>query len=168
MSLAKLFLQEFDAEMVTMRRCLERVPVRDFAWKPHPRSYSLGELASHCVNALEWTVPTLKRKFVDLAPKKGEPWKPTLYRSRKALLAGFDANVAASRKAIASMKNRAWEVEWSLRAGKEVYFTMPRIRVFRTFILNHAIHHRAQLGVYLRLRDVPVPAIYGPSADEAQ
>jgi len=166
MSLAKLFLPEFDAETAATRPLLERVPVRDFDWRPHPKSYSLGELASHTVNVLAWTMPTLKQSKFDLAPKDGKPWKSPFYRTRKALLEAYDANVAVSRKALASMRDPAWEVDWSLVAGPDVFFSMPRLRVFRAFILNHLIHHRAQLGVYLRLRDVLVPGVYGPSADE--
>jgi len=168
MTIARSMLPEFDTEMANSRKVLERVPEADWKWRPHAKSWTLGELASHVVNLLEWTGPTLAESAVDIAPVGGEPWKASEYSSPAELLAAFDANVAAARAAIDATADEAMGEPWSLLAAGETLFTMPRGAVLRSFIFNHSIHHRAQLGVYLRLRDVPVPGVYGPSADETE
>jgi uncharacterized damage-inducible protein DinB len=143
MTIADLLLPEFDQEMATTRRVLERVPEDKFAWKPHDKSFSMGDLASHVVNSVKWTNDTMNRTEFDLASVTPETLNQAA-KTRAELLAWFDANVQ----------------------GEKVYFTMPRYNCVRSFVLNHIVHHRAQLTVYLRLNNVPVPGAYGPSADE--
>jgi uncharacterized damage-inducible protein DinB len=166
MSLAQSLLPEFDHEMATTRRALERVPLDKASWRPHAKSYTLGELANHLAQIPGWTEPTLTRDSLDMSPEAGDFLPPPVAETRKALLASFDENLAQARKALAETSDEAFFQPWTLKTGDTEHFTMPRIAVFRSFILSHIIHHRAQLGVYLRLNDVPVPSSYGPTADE--
>jgi uncharacterized damage-inducible protein DinB len=158
-----MLLPEFDHEVGVTRRVLERVPEDKFGWKPHPKSMSLGELAAHVATIPFWGVPTLNQPELDLGGQNLNT--PPL--SRADLLAHFDKNVAETRAALVGKTDAEMMVVWSLKNNGEKMFTMPRVSVWRGFVLNHLIHHRAQLGVYLRLNDVPLPAVYGPSADEA-
>lgn len=166
MSLAETLLPEFDQETAGTRKLLARAPVAHWKWRPHRRSMTLGELASHVAEILSWAMPVLTGTEFDMAPHGGKPYQSPLYRTRKALLAAFDGNVKAARAALAGMDDRAFFANWSLKSGGEVLFSMPRYACVRTMLFNHLIHHRAQLGVYLRLTNVPLPALYGPSADE--
>jgi uncharacterized damage-inducible protein DinB len=154
-------LEEFDQEMATTRRVLERVPDAKGSWKPHPRSFSLEHLAQLVSWMPGWVGQTLRETSLDLGGGPG-------YSSEKteALLRGFDENVAASRAAIEAVSDDDWQVTWTLRHGDREVFSAPRYKVVRMH-MSHLAHHRAQLGVYLRLLDVPVPAMYGPTADEA-
>jgi uncharacterized damage-inducible protein DinB len=168
-SITDSLLPEFDHEMGLTRRLLERVPEADLTWKPHDKSMTLGQLAWHLADIPHWTAAILDASSFDLAPEgssregTGGPQQPG---SRAEVLARFDEFVASARGKIASASDGEWLAPWSLkRAGQEM-FTVPRLGALRSFILNHSIHHRGQLSVYLRLRDVAVPAIYGPSADE--
>jgi uncharacterized damage-inducible protein DinB len=154
---------EFDHEMGVTRRVLERVPEDRFAWKPHQKSMSLGELATHVATIPSWGVPTLNQPELDLGGQN----LSTPVSSRADLLARFDTNVADTRTALLGKSDAEMLAVWSLKNNGQRLFTMPRLSVWRGFVLNHLIHHRAQLGVYLRLNDVPVPAMYGPTADEA-
>lgn len=165
MTIAELLLPEFDQEMATTRRVLERVPDDKLAWKPHAKSFSMGELASHIANLLSWTDVTMNATEFDVASATPEQMNP-LAASRAELLARFDATCANARKAL-EKSDADYFVPWSLKQGGKAMFTMPRLACVRSFCLNHIVHHRAQLGVYLRLNDVPVPGMYGPSADEA-
>ncbi|HZT31935.1 MAG TPA: DinB family protein [Bryobacteraceae bacterium] len=167
MAIRDALLAEFDHEMATTRRVLERCPEAKFGWKPHPRSFDMASLATHIVNMVGWSVETIQKDSVDIAPPGQPPYKEEPVTSQKELLDRFDKNVAAARAAIAGAEDDQMVKEWSLLNGGQVAFTMPRVAVLRTFIMNHAIHHRAQLGVYLRLNDIPVPSSYGPSADES-
>ncbi|HEX6532985.1 MAG TPA: DinB family protein [Gemmatimonadaceae bacterium] len=160
MSIAEALLPEFDEEMATTRRVLERVPSEDGRWKPHDRSFPLGHLAQLVAVMPGWLPPMLRDTKLDLAASPGYTFEST-----PTLLAQFDRNVREGREALATAKDADFDVPWSLVHGEQVLFTMPRRVVVRTHI-NHLIHHRGQLTVYLRLRDVPVPSIYGPSADE--
>ena len=164
MTIGESMLPEFDSEMATTRRVLERAPEDKFAWKPHDKSYSMGELASHIVNSVKWTVDTMNKTEFDLAGVKPEELNRAA-KNRAELLEWFDANVPSARAALAR-SDADYAVPWTLKQGATVYFTMPRYDCIRSFILNHIVHHRAQLGVYLRLNNVPVPGAYGPSADE--
>ena len=164
MSMTQALLQEFDAEAKTTRRVLERVPEDKFSWKPHDKSFAMGDLASHVVNTVKWTVDTMNKTEFDLAGVKPEELNRAA-TTRAELLAWFDANVPSARAALAR-SDADYAVPWTLKQGATVYFTMPRYDCIRSFILNHIVHHRAQLGVYLRLNNVPVPGAYGPSADE--
>jgi uncharacterized damage-inducible protein DinB len=159
-------LPEFDNEMANTRKTLERVPDDKFGWKPHDKSFSMGHLASHIANLPDWVTHTIGKNSLDIAPTDGNKMKTPEAKSAKELLAIFDANAKAARKAIESAGDEEFVQPWSLLAGGKTIFTMPKRAVLRSFVMNHLIHHRAQLGVYLRLNDVPVPALYGPSADE--
>jgi uncharacterized damage-inducible protein DinB len=166
MAISESLLPEFDQEMANTRKTLERVPEDKFAWKPHEKSWAMGGLATHLANLPSWAVLTLSQDSFDMAPPGGEPWKNPLASSRQELLEMFDKNIADARAAIAGASDERMFSPWSLLSGGNTLMTLPKIAVLRSFVMNHIIHHRAQLGVYLRLNDVPVPSIYGPSADE--
>lgn len=166
MSLVQALLAEFDQEMRTTRRVLERVPDGKLDWKPHPKSMTLGALASHIAEMATWGSITLQTDSLDLNPPGGPGYQPTIHSTRDALVAAFDKNVGAARQALADASESTLGDGWTLLSGGKAYFTLPRAAVLRTFVLNHIIHHRGQLSVYLRENDVPVPSIYGPSADE--
>ena len=156
-------LAEFDHEMATTRKLLERVPDDKLAWKPHAKSMSLVELATHVATLPAWGAVTLKESEIDFG---GQP-PNTAATSRADLLARFDNNVSETRSALTSRSDAEMMAPWSLKQNGQKLFTMPKATVWRGFVLNHLVHHRGQLSVYLRLNDVPVPAMYGPSADEA-
>jgi uncharacterized damage-inducible protein DinB len=160
MSFADAFLAEFDQEMTTTRRLLERVPSDKGTWKPHPKSFSVGHLAQLVSWMPGWITNTLRETELNLAGAAGYSTETT-----PTLLAGFDKNVATARAAIAATKDADLAVAWSLKHGDRVLYTAPRGVVVRNH-LSHLIHHRGQLSVYLRLLDVPLPSIYGPTADE--
>lgn len=166
MSTTKTILPEFDNEMANTRKTLERVPDDKFDWKPHEKSMSLGTLSSHVANIPGWTASTFAGDELDLQPEGAEPYSEPEAKSTKELLEMFDKNVASARAALEAATDEAWQGKWSLKMAGKTFFTLPRAAVIRGFILSHLIHHRAQHGVYLRLLDIPVPAIYGPSADE--
>jgi uncharacterized damage-inducible protein DinB len=166
MSIAQALLPEFDHEMANARECLSRIPADRLDWKAHEKSYDLRGLATHIANLPKWTVMTLNEASFDMAPEGEEPITEDPIESVEGALEMFDASVAAAREAIVSASDDTLMATWSLLKGGEEVLTMPRIAVLRSFIMNHMIHHRAQLTVYLRLNDVPVPALYGPSADE--
>lgn len=166
MALKDALLPEFDMEMASTRKTLERVPEDKFGWKPHEKSFSMGHLASHLANLPNWAVFGLQQDSIDIAPADGTKVTTPQAKSRKELLEMFDKNLAEGRAAIATASDELMSKPWSLKAGGQTLFTMPKAAVLRTWVMNHNIHHRAQLGVYLRLNDVPVPSVYGPSADE--
>ena len=165
MSILDSLLPEYDHEMGTTRRLLERVPEAEFGWKPHDKSMTLGELAGHLSNLTNWANIIMSATTFDLADF-GRERKVTPAASRAALLAAFDEKVAGARATLASRIDAEFTVPWTLKKDGEQVFTMPRISAIRSFVMNHTIHHRGQLSVYLRLNDVPVPSIYGPTADE--
>jgi len=160
--LNQAILPEFDHEMANTRKSLERVPENKLNFKPHAKSMSLGALATHLATINHWTEAIMGTDSFDVSTA---PPTPEL-KSRAELLAAFDKNTATARNAIAGATDAQLTKPWSLLSKGQTIFTLPRIAVLRSFILNHTIHHRAQLGVYLRLNDIPVPSIYGPSADE--
>ncbi|MFN7993131.1 MAG: DinB family protein [Bryobacteraceae bacterium] len=164
--MSQSLLPEFDHEMANTRKTLERVPEDKFGWAPHPKSMTVGRLATHLAEMAAWTEPTLKQESLDFAPPGAPPYQPKTASSRAEMLELFDKNAAAARAAIAETPDPHWMAPWTLYMGGQVIFTLPRIAVIRGMILNHMIHHRGQLSVYLRLNDIPVPALYGPSADE--
>ncbi len=166
MPLSDALLSEFDHEMRITRKFLERVPEDKFAWKPHEKSMALGRLTSHLAEIPTWAVSTLERDSLDLAPPGAPAYKPRIVASRQEALDIFDKNAAAARAAIAAAKDEGWNQPWSLLMRGQTILTLPRVAVMRSFVMNHTVHHRAQLGVYLRLNNVAVPATYGPSADE--
>lgn len=160
MPFGEALLPEFDQEMATTRRVLERVPGDKGSWKPHPKSFSMGHLAQLVSWMPGWITNTLREPTLDLGKAGGYSLETT-----ESLLKGFDANVASARAALKDTPDTAWAETWSLTRGGQILWSAPRSVVVRNH-LNHLIHHRAQLTVYLRLTDVPVPATYGPSADE--
>lgn len=168
MTIGQSLLPEFDMETAKTRKTLERVPEDKYGWKPHEKSMTMGRLTGHLAELTSWVGETLAKDSIDVAPSGGAPpFQPYTAKSRQETLDFFDKNVAAARAAIAGADEAAWMKPWSLLRGGNVVFTMPKIAVLRGFIMNHTIHHRAQLGVYLRLNDIAVPSIYGPSNDEA-
>jgi uncharacterized damage-inducible protein DinB len=166
MAIAHSLLPEFEMEMANTRKTLERVPDEKFEFKPHPKSGSMGWLAGHLANLPLWAVMTLKEDSLDIAPAGGQPFKLPETKNRQQVLEVFDQNVADAKKGIAAASDEQLMRPWSLLKTGQTIMTMPKIAVLRSFVLNHIIHHRAQMGVYLRLNDIPVPSIYGPSADE--
>lgn len=153
-------ITEFDMEMATTRRLLERVPSEKGPWKPHEKSFALGHLAQLVAWMPGWISRTLRETELDLAGGSGYSFEPT-----ETLLAQFDENVAGAREALEDVVGDALDVVWSLTRGSQVLWSAPRGVVVRSH-LSHLIHHRGQLTVYLRLIDVPIPSIYGPTADE--
>ena len=168
MPINQAFLPEFDHEMATTRKFLERVPDAKHDWAPHAKSMKMGALAAHLAHMPGWTKETLERDVLDIAPG-GKQMEMAVPKTRTELLDLFDKNVAAGRAALAAATDDAhWMKTWALQANGQTIVSMPRVAVVRTFVLNHSIHHRAQLGVYLRLNDIAVPSTYGPSADEGK
>jgi uncharacterized damage-inducible protein DinB len=166
MSIGQSMLPEFDHEMANTRKTLERVPEDKFDWKPHEKSFAMGTLATHVSNLPSWTSITTDLDEFDMAPG-GEQIKAPECQTRQELLDAFDANVTKAREALATISDERIFQPWKLLAAGNEILSMPRVAVLRSFVMNHLIHHRAQLGVYLRLNDIAVPSIYGPSADEA-
>jgi uncharacterized damage-inducible protein DinB len=166
-SIGQSLLPEFDREMANTRKVLERIPGDKLDWKAHEKSNTVGWVGAHLANIPTWIGLTVTRNSLDVAPPGGEPYRTTTPGSVKEILERFDRNVADGRAALAAVSDETLFQPWSLLSGGVTVFTMPRLAVLRTFVLNHIIHHRAHLCVYLRLNDVPVPALYGPSADEA-
>ena len=166
MAISDALLPEFDQEMIGVRKTLERVPADKFDWRPHEKSGSMMWLAGHIANLVGWASMTISTDELDLA-SGGEPMAPPpTPTSVDELLAIFDKNVGEARAAIAGATDETLMQPWTLLHNGLTTFSMPRIAMIRSFVMNHLIHHRAQLGVYRRLNDVPVPSIYGPSADE--
>lgn len=167
MSVGQSLLPEFDREMANTRKVLERIPEDKLDWKAPEKSNTIGWVGTHLANIPSWVEMTLNQDSVDVAPPGGEPYRMPEAESVTAMLEAFDKNVAAGRAALAAAGDEQLSEPWSLLSGGAAVFTMPRLAVLRSFVLNHSIHHRAHLCVYLRLNDAPVPALYGPSADEA-
>ncbi len=162
MTIAEAFLPEFDSEVAPTRRLLERIPMNRLDWKPHPKSRSLGELATHVTENMRWGVRFRKAEFVVGSEKAPE------LRTREALLDRFDRNVSESRASIGATSDEEMLQPFIVRRPNgEVFFELSRRSAIRRLLLNHVIHHRGQLTVYLRLQDVPLPSVYGPTADES-
>lgn len=169
MPISASLLPEFDHEMANTRRTLERVPDSAFDWKPHEKSLSMQDLASHLANLPSWVSVTVEHDSIDMAPPDGsEPPRQVAAESTAQAVETFDANVSTARAILEAASDEKLMETWSLLNGGEVMFAMPKVAVLRSFIMNHMIHHRAQLTVYLRMNDVPLPALYGPSADEQE
>lgn len=161
-------LPEFDHEMATTRKTLERVPEGKPDWKPHDKSMTIGRLAGHVAELSSLVPRVISMEVLDFRPPGAPPRQPFVMTTRQELLQVFDKNVADARAAIAGVSDADLVKTFTLAAGGKTIFSLPRVAALRTFFLNHVIHHRGQLTVYLRLNDVPVPSIYGPSADEGQ
>ena len=160
MSIADALLPEFDQEMATTRKVIERVPTDKGKFKPHPKSFSIGHLTQLVAGMPGWITNAVTETSLNLAEYPGYSYEKT-----EDLVKSFDKHVKDARQAIAAAKDSDFAVAWSLKRGDQVFFTAPRGVIVRQNI-NHLVHHRGQLTVYLRLIDVPVPSIYGPTADE--
>jgi uncharacterized damage-inducible protein DinB len=167
MPMNQAFLAEFDNEMANTRKTLERLPDDKWDWKPHSKSGTIGWLANHVATFPAWFESALTTDSFDMAPGGKQVVFPNA-KNRKEILAMFDENVPKARAALAKATDEQLLTAWSLLNNGQPIFTMPRAALYRGMIMNHMIHHRAQLGVYFRLNDIPVPALYGPSADEGQ
>jgi uncharacterized damage-inducible protein DinB len=163
MPIIDAMIAELKQESVATRNTLERVPEDALDWRPHVKSFTMRQLASHLAENATWTKPILEQPEMVFDPKTYTPW---IAATRAEMLEKFDASLAEALAAMAGVTDATLMATWALKANGQTFFEMPRMAVIRMMILNHMVHHRAQLGVYLRLRDVPVPAIYGPSADE--
>lgn len=161
---ATLALADLDAELAATRRMLERVPDEHLGWKPHAKSFSLGELAIHIANLLRWGRITLEEQGIDFATMP--PERTPAPESASQVLRSWDENVAKLRGALGETDDDAWMEPWTVRNGEQVLMRQPRMQMLRAMAISHIIHHRGQLSVYLRLLDLPVPSVYGPSADE--
>ena len=166
MSYAETILPEFDQEMANTRKVIERIPDGKLDWRAHSESNTIGWNANHLAEIPGWVEGTLSQLSWDIAPVDGERYQSPALTSRQEILELFDRNVEAARQAISTVKDAELGEMWSLLEGGKPLFTLPRATVIRSFVLNHLIHHRAHLCVYLRLNDIPVPGMYGPSADE--
>jgi uncharacterized damage-inducible protein DinB len=167
MSIAQSLLPEFDQEMASTRKVLERIPTEKWTWKPHEKSGTLGWLAAHVGTIPGWYTMTLQTENLDYAPVDGPQYEPPKIDNAQQLLATFDKESKEARAALSKASDADFNVNWTLLAGGKEIFTMPRIACLRSMVMNHMIHHRAQLTMYLRLLNVPIPGLYGPSADEA-
>lgn len=167
MPITDFLLPEFDQEMANTRKMLAAIPDDKLTFKPHAKSFTMKDLATHLATIPEWTADTVEKDEFDFAPEGAPPYQSPDLKSQKEVLAAFDRGVEKGRVALAGASDQTLMQPWSLMQTGKVLFTMPRVAVIRSFVMNHAIHHRAQLGVYLRLVDQPVPGMYGPTADEA-
>ena len=162
MPISQMLLPEFDQEMANTRKMLERVPDGKFDYQPHEKSMTLGRLATHVAEVPMWVKSTLELEKLEMTGKE-----PQLnFGTRKEILEAFDKHAAEARALISKATDEDLAKIWTLRFGGKEVFSMPRIAVLRSMIMNHLIHHRAQLGVYLRLNNIEIPGMYGPSADE--
>jgi uncharacterized damage-inducible protein DinB len=166
MPIAQSLLPEFDNEMRTTRNLIERIPDAQGEWKPHPKSMTLGQLAAHVAAMIKWGGATIRLTELDLASPEAAQYAPPRFETTAALVETFDANVRETREAMAGASDADLSVSWTLRHGEHKILSMQRAAALRSFVMNHHIHHRGQLSVYLRLLDVPLPSIYGPTADE--
>lgn len=167
MALNAAMLPEFDHELANTRRVLERVPDDRLSWRPHPKSWTMGQLAAHLANLPNWTGISIQQDELDINPPGSPPPRTAQAASKAELLKSFDTNVANARTALAGATDATLLSSWTLLSGGAKVFSMSKMAVMRSFVMNHLIHHRAQLCVYLRLNDIPVPGLYGPSADDA-
>jgi uncharacterized damage-inducible protein DinB len=166
MPIIDFLLPEYDQEMANTRKMLAAVPDSRLDFQPHSKSFTMKNLAIHLATIPEWTADTIEKSELDFAPEGQPAYQPPDLKSQKDLLETFDRGAAKGRAALVKATDEALMQPWSLLQAGKVLFTMPRITVIRSFVMNHAIHHRAQLGVYLRLVDQPVPGMYGPTADD--
>lgn len=162
-SLKEAVFGDLERELAVTRSVLERVPMEQFGWRPHEKSMTLGQLALHVAYLPDWATVTLAADELDVSTA---PRPPAELRGREELLTHFDRHAAALREAVARFDMAAWDRPWSLRNGEQVLVTRPRSLVYRVWCVNHLIHHRGQLCLYLRLLNVPVPTVYFNTADD--
>ena len=163
MPLNESFLAELQMEAANTRKMIERVPEKSFDWKPHDKSMTLGRLAYHIAENPQWVSVTVDKDEIDFAAKD---YVEKEAKTTAELLKVFDESLAEAVECLKNASDEKLMGNWTMRNGDTVYFTMPKIAVLRSFVLNHIVHHRGQLSVYLRMLDVPLPQIYGPTADE--
>ncbi|MCW5964300.1 MAG: DinB family protein [Bryobacterales bacterium] len=166
MTIGQGMAQELKQSAVSARKTLERIPEEKFDWTPHPKSMTFLKLSSHLAESLGWAEFTITTDGMDVAPVDGPAWEPYVASSSADLLETFDKNLAASLAALNAVSDETLMETWTMKKAGEAMFSMPKLVVLRSFILDHLVHHRAQLGLYLRLNDISVPALLGPSADE--
>ena len=159
-------LPEFDQEFTATRKHLERVPSDKLDWAPHDKSMTMKQLAGHLANLVSWGATSIEEDEFDVAPIDGPEYSLPSFDSVAEILAEFDKNVTRARELIQETTDETFMKSWQLKQGGKVLFEMPKVAVIRAFVLNHTIHHRGQLSVYLRLCDCAVPQSYGPTADE--
>jgi uncharacterized damage-inducible protein DinB len=167
MRIGQLMIPEFDMEMASTRKVLERIPDSKLDWKIHEKSNTIGWVANHLADIPSWVDMTISHNAFDVEPVAGQPYKSPTEQSVAAIVALFDKNVAKARTLLENVEDAKLHESWKLLKQGEEIMTLPRLAVVRTWVLNHSIHHRAHLCVYLRVNEVPVPGLYGPSADEA-
>ncbi len=166
MNIGESMVPEYDSEMANTRRVLERVPEDKFQWKIHDKSNTVGWVANHLADIPNWVEMTISQDAFDVEPVAGQPYQTPTATSLAPLLETFDKNVSRGRELLSTVDDATLFGPWSLlKQGQEI-MTMPRLAVIRVWVLNHSIHHRAHLCVYLRVNDIPVPGLYGPSADD--
>jgi uncharacterized damage-inducible protein DinB len=166
MKISELLLPEYDSEITITRRVLERVPDDKAEWKPHPKSFMMAHLAQLVALMPDWVVKTLEQTELDIAPKDKSRGSGYTIEKTATLLAMFDKNAKAGRTALEKATDADFQVPWTLKAAGNAVLTQPRYMIVRQMVLNHLVHHRAQLGVYLRMVEQKVPQMYGPTADE--
>ncbi len=167
MPINQSFLGEFDHELATTRKIISRIPDDKLGWKPHETSMTTGDLASHLAEMYTWGGATMKADELDLAPPGGQKWEAFKGKTTAEILARLDAGSASTKAAIAAATDDAvWMKTWTLKSGGQPIMSMPRVACIRSMVMNHIVHHRGQLSVYLRMMGISVPSIYGPSADE--
>jgi uncharacterized damage-inducible protein DinB len=166
MSMSDGLLSQFGYEIGATRALFSRIPDAITGWKPHPKSSTVGDLALHIASIVGWAAPTMTKPELDFAPPGGPAWTPPVFTSMAATIALLDKHEKEARAAMTGVPDSAMMDPWSLKVGGKVLFTQPRIAVMRGFVISHLIHHRGQLTVYLRMKDIPLPPIYGPTADE--
>ena len=167
MRIGQSMIPEFDMEMANTRKVLERIPDDKLDWKIHDKSNTIGWVANHLADIPGWVEMTISHGAFDVEPVEGQPYQSPTEESTAAIVALFDRNVATARPLLEEVADDTLLSPWQLLRQGQPLMTMPRLAVVRTWVLNHSIHHRAHLCVYLRVNDVPVPGLYGPSADES-
>lgn len=167
MRIGEMMIPEFDMEMAGTRKTLERIPDDKFDWRIHDKSNTIGWLANHLADIPSWGTGTINEGSFEIEPVPGQPYQSPTETSTEAVVALFDNNVAECRAALEKVADATLHEPWQLLQQGKVLLEMPKLAVLRTWVLNHTIHHRAHLCVYLRVNDVPVPGLYGPSADES-
>jgi len=168
MNISEMLLPEFDQEMASTRVLLQRVPANKVDWKPHEKSMILGRLAGHVAELPLWAERVVDTEMFDLTTMVTGQYKPYVATSSEDLLQTFDKNVTQAREALAKASDEHLSKVWSLQIHGKAIASGTRLAMIRSMSMNHLIHHRAQLGVYLRLNDIPLPPMYGPSADEGK
>jgi uncharacterized damage-inducible protein DinB len=167
MRIGQSMIPEFDIEMANTRKVLQRIPDGKLDWKIHEKSNTLGWVANHLADIPNWVDMIIRHGTFDVEPVAGQPYKSPTLGTTAEIVSLFDENVKQARPLLENVEDGVLHSSWSLlRQGEEI-LTMPKIAVLRTWVMNHSIHHRAHLCVYFRVNDIPVPALYGPSADEA-